>query len=395
MHYAVPRILHQAGLLERFYTDICATKGWPRLLQAMPKSLRPSKLDRLAGRIPKGIPPGRITAFTGFGVEYARRLAAANNGDQRNAAFLWGGAEFNRRIIARGFGKAGAVYAFNSAALELLESAHRHGLKGVVEQTITPRNIEWRLLSEEQVRYAHWELPLGGHLMREYCDRELAEWTAADLVVCASPYVQAGIIACGGSPDKCVVVPYGIDFTAIPCQRPKRVSGPLRVLTVGAVGLRKGSPYVLAAARQLRGIAEFRMVGAVQVLEPAQRELRNWVDLAGTVPSAEMIRQYEWADVFLLPSLCEGSATSTYEALGYGLPVICTPNTGSVVRDGIEGFIVPAHDHLVIVEKLERLASHRDILAGMSENARRRREHFTLVKYGERLIAALQSGIVF
>ena len=24
MHYAVPRILHQAGRLERLYTDICA-----------------------------------------------------------------------------------------------------------------------------------------------------------------------------------------------------------------------------------------------------------------------------------------------------------------------------------------------------------------------------------
>jgi hypothetical protein len=32
MHYAVPRILHEAGILDRFYTDICAAKGWPHFV---------------------------------------------------------------------------------------------------------------------------------------------------------------------------------------------------------------------------------------------------------------------------------------------------------------------------------------------------------------------------
>ena len=35
MHYAVPRILHAAGMLERFYTDLAAVRGWPALLRAM------------------------------------------------------------------------------------------------------------------------------------------------------------------------------------------------------------------------------------------------------------------------------------------------------------------------------------------------------------------------
>src|ERR1700734_3565174 len=87
MHYAVPRILHQAGLLERLYTDICAQKGWPRLTRYIPRAIRPARLQRLASRMPHGIPPGRITAFTSFGFEYARRIARARNGDERNAAF--------------------------------------------------------------------------------------------------------------------------------------------------------------------------------------------------------------------------------------------------------------------------------------------------------------------
>ena len=48
------------------------------------------------------------------------------------------------------------------------------------------------------------------------------------------------------------------------------------------------------------------------------------------------------ADVFVFPSLFEGSAVVTYEAIACGLPSIVTPEAGSVVRDGVEGFLVPA-----------------------------------------------------
>jgi glycosyltransferase involved in cell wall biosynthesis len=45
----------------------------------------------------------------------------------------------------------------------------------------------------------------------------------------------------------------------------------------------------------------------------------------------------------------------TYEALACGLPVLTTPNAGSVARDGIEGFIVPARDVDALARALERL----------------------------------------
>ena len=41
MHYAVPRILHEAGALDRFFTDICATGAWARALGALPAGIVP------------------------------------------------------------------------------------------------------------------------------------------------------------------------------------------------------------------------------------------------------------------------------------------------------------------------------------------------------------------
>jgi len=35
MHHAVARILHAAGMLERFYTDLVAVRGWPALVRAL------------------------------------------------------------------------------------------------------------------------------------------------------------------------------------------------------------------------------------------------------------------------------------------------------------------------------------------------------------------------
>ena len=50
------------------------------------------------------------------------------------------------------------------------------------------------------------------------------------------------------------------------------------------------------------------------------------------------------ADVFAFPSLFEGSAVVTYEALACGLPSVVTPESGSVARDGVDGFVVPSGD---------------------------------------------------
>ena len=60
------------------------------------------------------------------------------------------------------------------------------------------------------------------------------------------------------------------------------------------------------------------------------------------------------------------------------------------VRDGGDGFIVPARDADAIAEKLELLAAKPGLLAELSENARQYAANFTLEKYGERLIAAFR-----
>ncbi len=90
-----------------------------------------------------------------------------------------------------------------------------------------------------------------------------------------------------------------------------------------------------------------------------------------------------------------GSATAVYEALAAGLPVICTENTGSVVRHGLDGYIVPVRDVRETAEILRQLAGNPAMLARMSESARERASEFTVSRYGERLMAALSRHRAF
>ena len=49
MHYAVPRILQRIGRLEHLYTDICAAKGWPRVLAIPAREHEAAKTQKLDG----------------------------------------------------------------------------------------------------------------------------------------------------------------------------------------------------------------------------------------------------------------------------------------------------------------------------------------------------------
>lgn len=389
MHYAVPRIFASAGRLAHFYTDICATKGWPRIVNSFPATFYPPPVRRLAGRLPKGVPTALTTVFSGFGLRSVLRHMRARDVVEETSHAIWAGSVFSERVARRGFHGAAGLYAFSGDALEQMRAAKQQGLWTAVEQMIAPRDVVEALLAQEMARFPEWTGPAQDNPhARLFADREKAEWQLADVIVCPSEFVRKHVVACGGPQARCVVVPYGVNAAAA-IDRQARMPGPIRVLTVGEVGLRKGSPYVVEAARLMEDRARFRMAGRVRAHDDVKQQISQWVELRGVVPRAQIIEEFRWADVFLLPSLCEGSATAVYEALAAGLPVITTENTGTVVRDGIEGFIVPVCDAEAIATAVRALADNPELRRTMSANALLRAAEHTVESYGERLLAAL------
>lgn len=389
MHYAVPRFLYEAGLLERFHTDLYFRRSWARWLDALPESWRPPGVRRLIGRGTE-LPDHLVRSYSAFGVLYYARNARARDSAAASTVFNWAGRSFGRCVVRDGFGGASAVYAFNTAALEILTAAREQGLRTVLEQTIAPRAIEEELMHAEHARHGDWEPPLlKSEAATATMERESQEWDLADLIVCGSEFVREGIKRCGGPAARCAVVPYGVDSSFRPKAPDGRSGRLLRVLTVGHVGLRKGAPYALAVAKALQGAAEFRWVGPVMVRDAAAAEMARHIDLPGAVPRSDVGAHYEWADVFFLPSVCEGSATVTYEALSCGLPVVTTPSAGSPVRDGLDGFVVDDRDTNAMTGRLRQLHDDRALLARLAQGASSSADALTLASYQQRLLPLL------
>lgn len=400
MHYAVPLILERAGMLAHFYTDAYVGPGsswqWLSLVASLvPDSMRPGGLKRLLARRAEGLPADKVTAFNWLGWRYARAYSRARTWREKIEVHQAYGQEFCRLVLATPWEGQG-VYTIRNGALPLLRAARQRGLAAFYEQDIADQVVQYQLLSEEHARFPDWEAPYPSFEdVSPNVDEETEAWELADAIICGSEFVAQGAAARQVPREKIRVVPYGVDVSRYAHDRePWDGRRPLRLLFVGNLSLRKGVHYLYQALERLAGLPlEVRLAGRADLLEEARRRLAGVAQLLGVVPRPEVISHYRWADLFVFPTLCEGSATVIYEALASGLPVITTPNAGSVVRNELEGYIVPIRDPESVAAAIEHLARHPELVAWMSENARSWAWEFSWQKYGERLLAALSAEL--
>ena len=359
MHYAIPRIFNEAGILGSFHTDVVSNKGWPGVVgRLIPSPLRMAAIKRLLARVPHGVPIDLIRTENDLGIKFAMQFRKAKNATEQTAAHLWAGKAFCQRVVNAGMESFDGVYVFSVDGLEILEKARELGIKSYVEQTVAPHDTYAAVMEEERRRFPELVDDDAIDLRwQELAEREHREWELADTIVCGSAYVRDSIrdVAGPAAADKGIIVSYGVDEKLIASKAPRRKPGKVfNVLFVGQVGFRKGCHYLIEAARKLPSDFHIRFCGSIALPASYLSRLPSNVELLGIVPRNEMVKQYEWADVFCLPSLLEGSATVTYEAMAAGVPVITTHQSGSIVRDQIDGLIIPAGDIDAIVEALHR-----------------------------------------
>lgn len=390
--YAVPLVLEQAGLLDRFYTDLAGNVGLGRwLVKCGPFMGLRRTARKLAGRrVPEAIRK-KTRTFAGptfwFSCNWA--LCGADLGARFREQLRWNRA-MGSAMVRQGFGRATHLYSMLGECAPFLIEAKRRGLT-VLSEIYILLSAE-RILERECASFPEWEAaPPDFRAIRNAFPEQEALLTQSDFAVCPSERVQADLVEnFGFGPERAAVVPYGIDESWFGLES-RPVIG--RILFVGTAGLRKGIHYLAMAAEELhtrgRGYV-FQVAGDVapQLLE--RPECRHLVFL-GRLDQTALREQYATADVFVLPSLAEGSALASYEALAAALPVIATPAVGSVVRDGLDGRIVPERDPRRLALAIESLVEKRLQRASMAAAARQRARDFTLQAYARRLLATLGS----
>ncbi len=375
MHYAVPALLARAGALAAFYTDLHASHRTLEALAAVwPNALRPGSLRRLLARqLPADLPRSLVRD---------QPLRTLLGGDTDELVL--------RRACAERFAGAQALYTnFINNDIEAVRQAKDQGLH-VVHELIIGADVG-RILLEERRRYPGIE-PEGEpeEVVEAGIERDRCKWALSDRVLVPSEYCRISTIALGCDPAKIALVPYGIPEHWFDLQ-PEPEQG--RILFVGQVGLRKGSHVLAEACRilQQRGVRfQCRVVGPQQV--DVQHPLFQGPTYLGLVPRSQVAEEFRRADLFVLPTLAEGMALVHLEAMACGVPVITTPHCGSVVRDHLDGYIVPIRDSIRLADQLQGLLEDRELRQQMSTSARERAWNFTWARYGDRLLATLQAG---
>lgn len=386
-HYGLATALHRAGLLGTVLTDFYCPPGSIQALVAAGVGLAaPALGTRMRERYAPQLDGVRIRQSLPL---MARLHLGSRFVEPRSEYYKWASRQVGRWVSRVGLGDADAVIGFvRNIDPDLCRFCRGRGLKVVGDQMIAPAATEMAEMRLQHERWPGWQP--GGADNDDYFavidDVERRTWANVDHVICPSHYVKEELVRHGVPGDRVSVVHYAVGEAFAPQDR----SGPRDEITIGfmgSVGIRKGIQYFTEAAKRLArpGKVRFVAVGPVELSDLGTRAAAEHVTLVGKVPRSETLDWFRRFDIFYFPSTCEGSAYVLMEAMATGLPIVTSPNSGTVARHGQEAFIC-AYDAIdEQVAHLERLIADRDLRLTMGSSAARSYKSFDLDAYAGRL----------
>jgi len=215
---------------------------------------------------------------------------------------------------------------------------------------------------------------------------EQRKLAAADWIFAPSPFVRRSLIAAGIPAGKVLSTSYGWSPQRSGAPRRERAAKASVFLFVGTVCIRKGAHLLAEAWAQAAVPGQLEFCG--QLLPEIERVSRTHlarpdVRLRGQV--TPISSAYAAADVFVFPTLEEGSPLVVMEAMAQGLPVLTSPmGAGEILRDGIEGLVLDPYDRDGWVGAIRQLATDSALRERLGDAARRRAQDFTWDKVGAR-----------
>ena len=193
--------------------------------------------------------------------------------------------------------------------------------------------------------------------------------------------------------EKITIIPAGVDINRFnPNNDGKTLRNKLNIddkkviLCVAKLGYLKGIYYLIEAFRKIADqYKDTILVIAGSGNKTEERRLRNLVAslnlrdkviFTGWVNYDDVPYLYAASDVFVHPSLLEGTPLVILEAMATGKPVIATGIAGvpDMITDGIDGFLVEEKNVEQIVEKLSVLLEDEGLCKKIGRNARKKVE---------------------
>lgn len=288
-----------------------------------------------------------------------------------------------------------SAYHFRSGfGLDSLDAARRRGIPAICDHSIVhPATLE-PLMQNGGRLPAGWSPAKPPGIWRLV----LRDIESADFIVVNSDFVRETFEWAGFDTTRVKVIYGGVEaefVDSIPERDTETDEGPLRLLFAGEIGQRKGADVLFRALLTLKGLDwTLDLIGAITPAIAA-----DWskflsdprVTWHGTVRIRQLAVLMSRAEVFVFPSLAEGSARVVAMAMAAGCYVVTTSNSGSVVRDGVHGRLVLPGDHDALVATLTEVAAQRRTLPLVGRaNADLIRREYLVEHYVDRVISFYQ-----
>ena len=260
------------------------------------------------------------------------------------------------------------VHSLQTLGVGLIEAAHERGARVIV----TMHDFWWfcsrQFLVDESMVPCSLVVDCGtcgcasGRSSSRRAARLREALRSVDLVLAPSEAARQVFAANGVDPDRLLVNENGLPDDQLTrlgtTPRRRRGSGPLRIMYAGGTQPMKGFEVLCESARTL-GDRPGIEVDAYGVGERSVPGTPRWFRPLPPYSPDDLLSVLDEHDVLVLPSVMrESHSILTREALAAGLAVICTDTLGpeAVVRDGVNGHVVPAGDAAALAEVLGRLA---------------------------------------
>lgn len=174
----------------------------------------------------------------------------------------------------------------------------------------------------------------------------------------------------------------GVDENLFPEKKSILNKKKLKIVLLARMLKDKGVFEFIKAASTLKSkysdILEFILVGGIDIYNPAfisEEELYNLSDgnyLKWIGYQSNVREIYESADIVCLPSYREGLPRSLVEAMAVGCPIITSDAIGcrECVDDGVNGFLVPFRDSIILAQRIEKLVLDNELRIKMGHKSR-------------------------
>ena len=286
----------------------------------------------------------------------------ADSSEEREQVAARVAAELAERAIADGADLVYERYALFSDALARVTETL--GIPGILEVNapLIEEQKEHRVLHDEAL-----------------AERTLArQLGAANRITCVSALVADWALARGGSPERVVVAPNGVNVDRL--QPSPRGPGHPVVVFVGTLKPWHGTDVLIEAAARANTPWRLRIIGSgpeEQNLRAQAAALGVPVDFVGPVAPEEMPLALAGAAVGVapypvLPSGQYFSPLKIYEYSAVGLPVVASAvgQVPEIVVGGQTGLLVPPSDPEALASAIDLLTADADLAARMGAAGR-------------------------